>query len=153
MFTSYGKINLVRPEWASLCRLAPSPTIAGTPPQAGLTYLQRALLAHDLRALAAVEWEACFRQVIFPLLARLLEPVTADASALEETRMRAATLLCKAFLQHLSPLLALPGFTDLWLDILDFMDRYIHSGNSGRSLLYHGYRIDRVYRQFWVGRL
>ena len=37
---------------------------------AGLTYLQRALLAHDLRALPAVEWEACFRQVIFPLLAR-----------------------------------------------------------------------------------
>ncbi|XP_063685753.1 Golgi-specific brefeldin A-resistance guanine nucleotide exchange factor 1-like [Bolinopsis microptera] len=98
--------------------------------QAGLTYLQRALLAHDLRALAAVEWEACFRQVIFPLLARLLEPVTADVSSLEETRMRAATLLCKAFLQHLSPLLSLPGFTDLWLDILDFMDKYIHSGNS-----------------------
>ena len=98
--------------------------------QAGLTYLQRALLAHDLRALAAVEWEACFRQVIFPLLARLLEPITSDLGALEETRMRAATLLCKAFLQHLSPLLALPGFTDLWLDILDFMDKYIHSGNS-----------------------
>ena len=98
--------------------------------QAGLTYLQRALLAHDLRALAAVEWEACFRQVIFPLLARLLEPITSDMGALEETRMRAATLLCKAFLQHLSPLLVLPGFTDLWLDILDFMDKYIHSGNS-----------------------
>ena len=98
--------------------------------QAGLTYLQRALLAHDLRALAAVEWEACFRQVMFPLLAKLLEKITPDVMALEETRMRAATLLCKAFLQHLSPLLALPGFTDLWIDILDFMDRYINSGSS-----------------------
>ena len=28
-----------------------------------LTYLQRALLVHDLQALSAVEWEACFNKV------------------------------------------------------------------------------------------
>ena len=28
-----------------------------------LTYLQRALLVHDLQALTAVEWEACFNKV------------------------------------------------------------------------------------------
>jgi len=29
-----------------------------------LTYLQRALLVHDLQALSAVEWEACFNKVM-----------------------------------------------------------------------------------------
>lgn len=28
-----------------------------------LTYLQRALLVHDLQTLSAVEWEACFNKV------------------------------------------------------------------------------------------
>ena len=28
-----------------------------------LTYLQRALLVHDLQTLSAIEWEACFNKV------------------------------------------------------------------------------------------
>lgn len=96
-----------------------------------LTYLQRALLVHDLQALSAVEWEACFNKVLFPMLARLLEVnSTGDPMGVEETRMRAATLLCKVFLQHLSPLLSLSTFTALWLTILDFMDKYMHADNS-----------------------
>ena len=58
------------------------------------------------------------RQVMFPLLAVLLEPIDNEVAAVEETRMRAATLLCKAFLQHLSPLLALPGFTGTPIPLL-----------------------------------
>ncbi|CAH1795726.1 unnamed protein product, partial [Owenia fusiformis] len=97
-----------------------------------LTYLQRALLVHDLQTLSAVEWEACFNkvsillsyslqlqctvhfplsmftnagflhikpsilQVLFPLLHKLLGTINPqDPNGIEETRMRASTLLCK----------------------------------------------------------
>lgn len=96
-----------------------------------LTYLQRALLVHDLQTLDAMEWESCFNKVLFPLLTKLLENISpADVGGMEETRMRACTLLSKVFLQHLSPLLSLPTFAALWLTILDFMDKYMHAGSS-----------------------
>ncbi|KAG8552110.1 hypothetical protein GDO81_004410 [Engystomops pustulosus] len=96
-----------------------------------LTYLQRALLVHDLQTLDALEWEACFNKVLFPLLTKLLENISpADVGGMEETRMRASTLLSKVFLQHLSPLLSLSTFAALWLTILDFMDKYMHAGSS-----------------------
>ncbi|KAK7901666.1 hypothetical protein WMY93_018435 [Mugilogobius chulae] len=96
-----------------------------------LTYLQRALLVHDLQTLDAAEWESCFNKVLFPLLTKLLENISpADVGGMEETRMRACTLLSKVFLQHLSPLLSLPTFAALWLTILDFMDKYMHAGSS-----------------------
>nr|XP_029496594.1 Golgi-specific brefeldin A-resistance guanine nucleotide exchange factor 1-like isoform X1 [Oncorhynchus nerka] len=96
-----------------------------------LTYLQRALLVHDLQTLDAVEWESCFNKVLFPLLTKLLDNISpADVCGMEETRMRACTLLSKVFLQHLSPLLSLSTFTALWLTILDFMDKYMHAGSS-----------------------
>ncbi|XP_056290825.1 Golgi-specific brefeldin A-resistance guanine nucleotide exchange factor 1 isoform X1 [Pseudoliparis swirei] len=96
-----------------------------------LTYLQRALLVHDLQTLDASQWEACFNKVLFPLLTKLLDNISpADVSGMEETRMRACTLLSKVFLQHLSPLLSLPTFAALWLTILDFMDKYMHAGSS-----------------------
>ncbi|XP_078499344.1 Golgi-specific brefeldin A-resistance guanine nucleotide exchange factor 1 isoform X2 [Lissotriton helveticus] len=96
-----------------------------------LTYLQRALLVHDLQTLDALEWESCFNKVLFPLLTKLLENISpADEGGMEETRMRASTLLSKVFLQHLSPLLSLPTFAALWLTILDFMDKYMHAGCS-----------------------
>ena len=101
-----------------------------------ITYLQRSLLVHDLQSLTASEWESCFNTVLFPLLAKLLEPqrssattraqMQADHSSWEETRIRAATLLSKVFLQHLGPLIQLPTFTALWLTLLDVMDKYMH---------------------------
>ena len=79
-----------------------------------VTYLQRALLVPDLQVLSPLEWEGCFHRVLFPLLGELLAGSGANGigpiSGLEETRMRAATLLSKVFLQHLTPLLALPTF-------------------------------------------
>lgn len=96
-----------------------------------LTYLQRALLVHDLQTLDALDWEACFNKVLFPLLTKLLENISpADVGGMEETRMRASTLLSKVFLQHLSPLLSLSTFAALWLTILEFMDKYMHAGSS-----------------------
>lgn len=99
-----------------------------------ITYLQRALLVHDLQTLSGPEWEACFQRVLFPLLNYLLQPISKDHVAMEETRMRAATLLSKVFLHHLTPLLSLPTFSALWLMILDFLDRYMHADKS--DLLY-----------------
>ncbi|KAG8226683.1 hypothetical protein J437_LFUL005497, partial [Ladona fulva] len=96
-----------------------------------ITYLQRGLLFHDLQTLTAQEWESCFNQVLFPLLTKLLEPVPHQIpGGLEEIQMRAATVLSKVFLHHLSPLLSLPTFTALWLTILDFMDKYMHADKS-----------------------
>lgn len=133
-----------------------------------LTYLQRALLVHDLQKLDALEWESCFNkvglssslkahilrtgrtgqpekplmsvlglhpafpsalclsipapgflgvrlptdllgtrwlftyQVLFPLLTKLLENISpADVGGMEETRMRASTLLSKVLLTAL----------------------------------------------------
>ncbi len=96
-----------------------------------LQYLQRALLVHDLQTLSAVEWEACFNKVLFPLLAKLLENIDPqNLVRMEETRMRASTLLCKVFLQHLTTLGRLSTFTALWLTILDYMDKYMKSDKS-----------------------
>lgn len=61
-----------------------------------ITYLQRALLVHDLQTLTGPEWENCFQRVLFPLLSQLLQPIGSnDAVAMEETRIRAATVLSK----------------------------------------------------------
>lgn len=61
-----------------------------------ITYLQRALLVHDLQTLSGPEWEDCFHRVLFPLLSQLLNPIVPnDSIAMEETRIRAATVLSK----------------------------------------------------------
>ncbi|XP_054008393.1 Golgi-specific brefeldin A-resistance guanine nucleotide exchange factor 1 [Hylaeus anthracinus] len=98
---------------------------------AAITYLQSTLLAHDLAQLSAVEWSQCLEQVLFPLLAQLLGPITSnDPLGVEETRVRAAMLLSKVFLHHLTPLLSLPGFLPLWLTVLDLLRAYMHADNS-----------------------
>lgn len=96
-----------------------------------VTYLQRALLAHDLAQLSAAEWSQCLEHVLFPLLAQLLGPISPkDPIGVEETRVRAATLLSKVFLHHLTPLLTLPGFLPIWLTVLDLMKAYMYADNS-----------------------
>lgn len=100
-----------------------------------ITCLQRALLAHDLQTLSGPEWEGCFRQVLFPLLSNLLAeqvpPVGAgDPSLMEETRMRTATIMSKVFLHHLSPLLTLAEFASLWLEILEYLERFMRIGSD-----------------------
>merc|ERR1719189_1422325 len=96
-----------------------------------LTSLQRALLFHDLQTLSSSEWEAAFTHVLFPMLDQLLIPSQpGERTAMEETRTRAATLLGKVYLQHLTPLTTLQTFTSLWLTILDFMERFIKAASS-----------------------
>lgn len=47
-----------------------------------------------------------------------------------ETRVQAATLLCRIFLHYLVMLSAWDGMLDLWLSILDIMDRLMNSGQG-----------------------
>ncbi|CAF0759689.1 unnamed protein product [Adineta steineri] len=97
-----------------------------------LGYLQRSVLLPELHILSPTEWESVFNKVLFPLLLKLLETtnITDPVYGIEETRVRVSQLLCRIFLQHLSPLLTLPTFTALWLTILDFMDRYLKSDQT-----------------------
>ncbi|KAL0099604.1 hypothetical protein PUN28_019787 [Cardiocondyla obscurior] len=98
---------------------------------AAITYLQSTLLAHDLAQLSALEWSQCLEEVLFPLLAQLLGPIASnDPIGVEETRVRAAMLLSKVFLHHLTPLLTLPGFLPLWLTVLELLRAYMHADNS-----------------------
>jgi hypothetical protein len=60
----------------------------------------------------------------------LVKSKPGERNAMEETRTRAATLLGKVFLQHLTPLASLQTFTALWLTILDFMEKFIKAATS-----------------------
>ncbi|CAF3886360.1 unnamed protein product [Adineta steineri] len=91
-----------------------------------LSCLQRCILLPELNILSATEWESVFNKVLFPLLVKLLETTNINDPiyGIEETRVRVSQLLCRIFLQHLTPLLNLSTFTTIWLTILDFMDKY-----------------------------
>ncbi|XP_017837578.1 Golgi-specific brefeldin A-resistance guanine nucleotide exchange factor 1 isoform X2 [Drosophila busckii] len=99
---------------------------------------QRALLVHDLQTLTGNEWCSCFQQVLFPLLNELLPEQAAaaqlDASLLEESRIRTATIMSKVFLQHLTTLIELgAAFNELWLEILDYIERFMKVGSDTLS--------------------
>uniref|UniRef100_A0A1Q3FES7 Putative golgi-specific brefeldin a-resistance guanine nucleotide exchange factor 1 n=2 Tax=Culex tarsalis TaxID=7177 RepID=A0A1Q3FES7_CULTA len=98
-----------------------------------ITCLQRALLVQDLQTLTGLEWAGCFKQVLFPLLSELLNEKPAkpaDFGLLEESRMRTATIMSKVFLHHLNPLIGLAGFNELWLEILDYFERFMKIGSD-----------------------
>ncbi|CCU75858.1 guanine nucleotide exchange factor [Blumeria hordei DH14] len=90
-------------------------------------------LTHDSES--QDEWIAIFGEVLFPLIFRLLKPevYSSDPTGMSETRVQAATLLCRIFLHYLALLYKYDGMLDLWLRILDLMDRLMNSG-QGDSL-------------------
>uniref|UniRef100_A0A182PGX0 SEC7 domain-containing protein n=1 Tax=Anopheles epiroticus TaxID=199890 RepID=A0A182PGX0_9DIPT len=98
-----------------------------------ITCLQRALLVQDLQTLTGLEWAGCFKQVLFPLLQELLQEkatTPVEVSLLEESRIRTATIMSKVFLHHLTPLIALPNFQELWLEILNYFERFMTAGSD-----------------------
>ncbi|KAI1382440.1 hypothetical protein F4677DRAFT_401922 [Hypoxylon crocopeplum] len=97
--------------------------------------LQRSLLSPELTCSDHEEWTAIFGEVLFPLILRLLKPevYSSDRDGMSETRVQAASLLCKTFLQYLVLLSKWDGMLDLWLKIIDIMDRLMNSG-QGDSL-------------------
>lgn len=98
--------------------------------------LQRSLLSPELTCSDHEEWTAIFGEVLFPLILRLLKPevYSSDRDGMSETRVQAASLLCKTFLQYLVLLSKWDGMLDLWLKIIDIMDRLMNSG-QGDSLV------------------
>lgn len=98
--------------------------------------LQRALLSPELTSGEHEEWTAIFSEVLFPLIVKLLKPevYSSDPVGMSETRVQAATLLCRIFLHYLVLLSKWDGMLDLWLKILDIMDRLMNSG-QGDSLV------------------
>ncbi|KAI8228432.1 hypothetical protein K4K57_007536 [Colletotrichum sp. SAR 10_99] len=81
------------------------------------------------------EWIAIFGEVLFPLIHKLLKPevFSSDPVGMSEMRVQAASLLCKVFLQYLVLLSEWDEMLDLWLKIIDIMDRLMNSG-QGDSL-------------------
>jgi hypothetical protein len=100
------------------------------------SFLQRSLLSDELTSGNHEEWTAIFGEVLFPLIIRLLKPevFSSDPVGMSETRVQAATLLCRIFLHYLVLLSKWDGMLDLWLKILDIMDRLMNSG-QGDSLV------------------
>ncbi|KKK17342.1 hypothetical protein AOCH_003396 [Aspergillus ochraceoroseus] len=95
--------------------------------------LQGSLLSVEISS--DKEWAAIFDQVLFPLILRLLKPEVyhADPRGMSETRVQVATLVCKIFLRYLDQVPDAEGMLDLWLKILDVLDRMMNSG-QGDSL-------------------
>lgn len=103
--------------------------------QLAFSSLQRSLLSPDITSSDHHEWTSIFGEVLFPLILRLLKPevFSTDRDGMSETRVQAASLLCKVFLQYLVQLSEWDGMLDLWLKIIDIMDRLMNSG-QGDSL-------------------
>ncbi|KAJ5677977.1 uncharacterized protein N7477_003610 [Penicillium maclennaniae] len=97
-----------------------------------ISTLQRALLSADLVSSDDKEWSAIFDEVLFPLVLRLLKPEVyhSDPHGMGETRVQAATLVCKIFLRFLDQLPNREGMLPLWLRILDILDRMMNSGQT-----------------------
>ncbi|RUS35496.1 hypothetical protein BC938DRAFT_482565 [Jimgerdemannia flammicorona] len=101
--------------------------------QHALTHLQRALLLPELESgNGSNDWVSIFELVLFPLLNELLRPEVfqLDPHGIDEARMRASALLCKIFLHYFSRLLEWNGLIDLWLHILDLLDKYMNASEN-----------------------
>lgn len=100
--------------------------------QQAFASLQRCLLSNDLASPDHKEWTNIFSQVLFPLIHQLLKPEVyqTDPVGMSETRVHAAQLLCRIFLHYLVLLSEWEGMHDLWMEILDIMDRLMNSGQG-----------------------
>lgn len=99
--------------------------------QVAITHLQRILLGQYILLEDAdqARVEEAFNRVIFPLVDELLKPevFNRDPAGMPETRLRAASLLCKAFMQL--EVREGEGQADIrvvWIQVLDLLDRLMN---------------------------
>src|SRR6478609_4276147 len=104
--------------------------------QLAFSALQRSLLSPELTCSDPKEWTAIFGKVLFPLIIQLLKPEVflSDRDGMSEMRVQSASLLCKVFLQYMVLLSEWDGMLDLWIKIIEIMDRLMNSG-QGDSLV------------------
>lgn len=108
--------------------------------QVAITHLQRVLLGQYILLEDADQErvEEAFNRIVFPLVDELLKPevFNRDPAGMPETRLRAASLLCKAFMQL--EVKEGEGQTDIrvvWIQVLDLLDRLM-SVNRQNQLVY-----------------
>ncbi|EIW72629.1 hypothetical protein TREMEDRAFT_41874 [Tremella mesenterica DSM 1558] len=94
--------------------------------QRAIAHLQRLLTSPQLlsteQALATI-----FDRVLFPIMDELLKPQVyeRDPSGMGETRLRAATLLCKVFLQYVVRLAEGNLISGMFVRVLDRLERFM----------------------------
>ncbi|KAG6020857.1 hypothetical protein E4U40_005785 [Claviceps sp. LM458 group G5] len=100
--------------------------------QLAFSAMQSSLLSPELTYAGAQEWTAIFSGVLFPLIKMLLRPevFSLDRDGMGEMRIQAASLLCKVFLQYFVLLSQWEGMLDLWVRLIDIMDRLMNSGQG-----------------------
>ncbi|PFH55825.1 hypothetical protein XA68_17561 [Ophiocordyceps unilateralis] len=103
--------------------------------QLAFSAMQRSLLSPELACCDTNDWPAVFDKVLFPLVFRLLKPeiFSLDREGMSDMRVQSASLLCKVFLQYLVIFSDWHGMLELWVKIIDVMDRLMNSG-QGDSL-------------------
>lgn len=95
-------------------------------------YLQRLLLSQQLMSSEQAALSAVFARVLLPILEELLKPQVfdRDPAGMEETRLRAATLLCKVFLQYLMLLgESKETVANLLTRVIDLLERFMRTGS------------------------
>jgi golgi-specific brefeldin A-resistance guanine nucleotide exchange factor 1 len=94
-----------------------------------MTNLQRILLGPPALIMGndpcSTSDEDIFNQVLFPLIDDLLKPevIQRDPTGMTETRVRACSLLCRAFLLYeIQPNNGTKDVRDIWLQLLDLLE-------------------------------
>ncbi|KTW27312.1 hypothetical protein T552_02294 [Pneumocystis carinii B80] len=98
--------------------------------QEAFTCLQKSLLSSQFSNDENLQWILVFKEILFPLIFRLLKPeiYQLDLQGMAQARIQAVTLLCKVYLHYLVKLSKYDGMLDLWINLLDIIDRLINSG-------------------------
>ena len=102
-----------------------------------LSALQRTLLSETVADREQhTEWTAIFDEVLFPMTLKLLKPeiYQVDPFGMNDTRAHAASLLCKIFLRYLDRLVEVGRMKDVWMKVLELLDRLMNAGAEGDAL-------------------
>ncbi|KAF5098180.1 hypothetical protein D0Z00_002128 [Geotrichum galactomycetum] len=110
--------------------------------QHAFTYYERVVLSPVVHSRDRFDWIGVFAQALFPLIDALLNPEVydTDPSGMARTRLNAASLLCKVFLQFIVRTSVSAASVEgdeklgLWIKVLDTLDRLISSTGVSRVL-------------------